>query len=71
MNHINKDSRPDLLERINVKVEPGGGRTALNQNVADTVKKMRELARIWTQVDEGNDGTSHVPKKQRKSSIVL
>lgn len=52
MNHINKDSRPDLLERINVKVEPGGGRTALNQNVEYTGKKVRELARIWTQVDE-------------------
>lgn len=39
MNHINKDSRPDLLERINVEVEPGGGRTALNQNEENTGKK--------------------------------
>lgn len=40
MNHINKDSRPDLLERINVKVEPGGGRTGLNQNVPRTGNTM-------------------------------
>lgn len=53
MNHINKDSRPDLLERINVKVEPGGGRTALNQNVEHTGEgEVRDLALIWTQVDE-------------------
>lgn len=52
MNHINKDSRPDLLERINVEVEPGGGRTALNQNEENTGKKGRELAEILTQVDE-------------------
>lgn len=25
MNHVDKDSRPDLLKGINVKVEPGGG----------------------------------------------
>lgn len=24
MNHVDKDSRPDLLKGINVKVEPGG-----------------------------------------------
>lgn len=53
MNHINKDSRPDLLERINVEVEPGGGRTAINRNEEDTGEKVRELGWIWTQVDEG------------------
>lgn len=42
MNHINKDSRPDLLEGINVEVEPGGGRTALNQNVEYTGEKVRD-----------------------------
>lgn len=26
VNHVDKDSRPDLLKGINVKVEPGGGR---------------------------------------------
>lgn len=25
VNHVDKDSRPDLLKGINVKVEPGGG----------------------------------------------
>lgn len=49
MNHINKDSRPDLLERINVKVEPGGGRTGLNQNVRENDEP---LAGFWTLLDE-------------------
>lgn len=41
MNHVDKDSRPDLLEGINVKMEPGReeGGGILNQE---------EQVQVWT-----------------------
>lgn len=55
MNHVDKDSRPDLLKGTNVKVEPGGGRERSGESL-----RLAWTAHLGGRRGETDQGTSEV-----------